>query len=152
MKRSLLAIAMVFGWTMEICASSPAPLTTLRAIHALSNDEASRALPVNFEATITYLPDYEKAMFVQDGGDAIYVEGGVDPALKVGDRVVVKGATQESFRPYIVRGNITLLHHGSLPEPIRTAFAPLIQSALDCMYVKVHGVVRSAEPVASSGR
>jgi hypothetical protein len=114
MKRSLLAIAIVFGWTVEICASSPAPLATLRAVHALSNDEASGALPVAFEATITYLPDYEKAMFVQDGGDAIYVEGAVDPALKVGDRVLVKGATRDSFRPYIIRGDITLLHHGPL--------------------------------------
>lgn len=152
MKRSLLAIAMVFGWAVEICASAPTPLATLSAVHALSNDEASRALPVDFEATITYLPDYEKAMFVQDGGDAIYVEGGVDPALKVGDRVLVKGATEDSFRPYIVRGNVTLVHHGPLPEPIRTAFAPLIQVSMDCMYVKIHGVVRSAEPVASSGR
>ena len=43
------------------------PLTSLRAIHALSNAQASHQLPVSFEATVTYYRDYERTLFVQDG-------------------------------------------------------------------------------------
>ena len=43
------------------------PLTSLRAIHALSNAQASHQLPVSFEATVTYYRGYERTLFVQDG-------------------------------------------------------------------------------------
>ena len=65
-------------------AAEPAPLTTLRAIHAVSNAEASQAPPVAFEATVTYLRGYERNMFVQDGDVAIYVRTAPNPKLGSG--------------------------------------------------------------------
>ena len=50
------------------------PLTTLSAIHALTNAAGQPAAPVSFEATVTYYRDYERTMFVQDGDAAIYVQ------------------------------------------------------------------------------
>ena len=50
------------------------PLTSLRAIHALTNAQASHQLPVSFEATVTYYRGYERTLFVQDGDVAIYVK------------------------------------------------------------------------------
>ena len=45
---------MIVGWASVAWAAAPAPLTTLPAIHVLSNEQASHALPVAFEATVTY--------------------------------------------------------------------------------------------------
>ena len=97
--------------------SAPAPLTTLSAIHQLSNAEASVAVPVAFEATVTYFRDYEKTLFVQDGDNAIYVQATSQLRLDPGDRILVRGFTRDSFRPIVVGESITFLHHGVLPKP-----------------------------------
>jgi hypothetical protein len=42
MKRLIPAFAMILGWTIAaVRPATPAPLTTLRAIHALDNAQAS---------------------------------------------------------------------------------------------------------------
>ena len=111
MKRSILAMAMVLG-----CAAAGLPaqtnlLTSLPAIHALTNAEASRHIPVKFEATVTYYRDYERTMFVQDGDTAIFVLATTGLKLMPGDRVVVRGTTAASFRPIVVSGSIERLGH-----------------------------------------
>jgi hypothetical protein len=57
-----------------ICASAlwagaPAPLTTLRAIHALTKSEASQGIQVAFEATVTYYRGYGAARRLRSYGD-----------------------------------------------------------------------------------
>ena len=59
------------NWDSAVWAIGPSPLTDLRAITALSNTEASKELPVAFEATVTYSPGYENILFVQDGDAAM---------------------------------------------------------------------------------
>ena len=73
MKRLILAFAVVFGLAAAVSAAAPAPLTTLRAIHALTNAEADHGLPVAFEATVTYYNSGLYTLFVQDDGAGIYV-------------------------------------------------------------------------------
>ena len=46
---------------------------------------------------------------------------------------------------------VTLLQHGKLPEPVRATFDEMIRARLDCMRVKVRGVVRSADMVTEDG-
>ncbi len=75
MRRLISVVAIILGWASTGWAAQPSALTTLRAIHLLSNEEAGHALPVTFEATVTYFRPYEKTMFVQDGDVAIYVQG-----------------------------------------------------------------------------
>ena len=142
---ALLLLA-TLGWT------EPAPLTSLSAVHQLSNAEASQALPVAFEATVTNFRGYEKTLFVQDGDAAIFVLATTDLKLIPGDRILVRGVTKESFRPIVVSSDLQLLHHGELPVPAAATFAPLIQSALDCRYVTVRGQIRLAADGSSSGR
>jgi diguanylate cyclase (GGDEF)-like protein len=136
------------------CASvaSPAPLTSLSAIHKLTNAEASMAAPVAFEATVTYFRGYEKTLFVEDGDDAIYVLATTNLELQPGDRVLIHGFTRDSFRPIIMSNDITLLHHGAVPKPAPAEFTPLMESKLDCRYVAVRGTVLSAAPGLSTGR
>ncbi len=150
MKRLNIAVVIGLGWACAAWAVPPAPLTDLHAIHALTNAEASRALPVSFEATITYFRPYERTMFVQDGDVAIFVAATTNAKLVPGDRILIKGTTHESFRPFVSSSEITLLHHGSLPEPIPATHDELIRAQRDCMFVAVHAKVRAADLTNSS--
>jgi len=118
-------------------------LTTLRAVHALSNAEASHKLPVAFEATVTYYRGYENNLFVQDGDAAIYVQALSEARFIPGDRVLIKGKTQESFNPIVVGDSITLLRHR--PKPMPATFDEMIRTETDCKLVTVRGVVRTAD-------
>lgn len=133
-------------------AEQPVPLTTLSAIHKLSNAEASHKLPVAFEATVTYFRGYERTLFVQDGDAAIYVQATTRMELLPGDRISIRGVTKESFRPIVVSNDLVLLHHGSVPKPVPADFSSLIQAKLDCRYVTLRGIVRSATLALATGR
>ena len=152
MKRIVYILALVIGWASAAFANVTTPLTSLRAIHALGNAEASHQLPVAFEATVTYFRWYEKTLFVQDGDVAIFVMATTDAKLHPGDRVLVRGTTRESFRPFVLSDNITLLHHGPTPKPIAANFDQLIHARLDCRLVSLRGLVRSADLVLSSDK
>jgi diguanylate cyclase (GGDEF)-like protein len=146
MKILILAFAIIFGWTsVDGAAAEPVALTTLQAIHSLSNAEANKALPVAFEATVTYFPGYGNLLFMQDGDKAIFVFATTPVKLGSGDHVLVRGTTQGSFRPIVVSKNITLLRHGDLPKPLPATFDELVRGQDDCMLVTVHAVVRTAE-------
>ena len=148
------------GLIAAVLAGVPAPavgepVSTLTESAAqfepLQNPDADKAVPVDFQATVTYVRSYERALFVQDGDSAIYVDWAVNNLLLPGDRVEIKGKTKASFKPVVVAESVTLLHHGPLPVAIGATFDQLIRSDLDCRYVTVYGVVRDAVSVVSSG-
>ncbi len=146
MKRWILAGTILLGWAV---AAGAATLTTLQQIHALTNAEASKGLPVAFEATVTYVRAWAQTSFMQDGDAAIFVLIPSDTNLKPGDRVLVRGATRASFRPIVVSKSIALLHHGPLPKPVPADYDELIHSQYDSRRVTVHGVVQSADFMSS---
>ena len=147
MKRRITAIAIVFACASIAWADEPVPLTSLGAIHNLSNAEASHVLPVEFEATVTYFSSYGGNMFVQDGDVAIFVRNPKGASAIPGDRVLIKGTTQPSFRPIVNASSVRLVHPGPLPRPVPAAFDELIRAERDCMFVSVRGVVQTADPV-----
>jgi diguanylate cyclase (GGDEF)-like protein len=136
---------MVLGWALSAWAAELSPLTDLGAIAALSNAEASKALPVAFEATVTYFPGYENILFVQDGDAAIFVLAPNDAKLVPGDRVLVRGKMRDSFRPIVIPDSVTVLGHSALPKAVPVGFDELIRSQYDSIRVSVHGVLRTAE-------
>lgn len=144
---ALLTMAM----TCARASVSVAP-TNIRALHALTNEEASKKLPVQFEATVTYYRDYDIDLFVQDGDNAIYVYYRAGAPLVPGDRVLVHGRTQDSFRPIVVADDVTVIHHGSPPKPVTVSAEELFSAQRDCLLGSVRGVVRSAQMVWSAGR
>jgi diguanylate cyclase (GGDEF)-like protein len=150
MKTWIAALGVILASASAVWAAAPAPLTTLRAVHGLSNAEASQSLPVAFEATVSYFRDYEHTLFVEDDGVGIYVYAPADARLVPGDRVLIKGITRPSFHPYIADSSVTLLRHGSLPHPMPANYGMLIAADHDCILVTVHGVVRSADLKISS--
>ena len=150
MKRSIFAAAAFLGGAAAAFAAAPAPLTSLRAIHALSNAEASHALPVEFEASVIYFRGYEHTMFVEDGEFAIYVQA---PTLEIfvpGDRVLIHGITQPSFKPFILSSDIRFLRHGEVPAPQFATFDELIRAQHDCALVTVRARVRTADLITSN--
>ncbi len=153
MKRLVSAAAILLSAFPVTRAATPAPLTTLRAVAALTNAEASQHQPVFFEATVTYYRGYERNLFVQDGGDAIYVDAPSTLNLVPGDRVVVRGTTHASFRPYVESNDITRVGHGALPIPLRPTFEQMVRAETDCKYVTVRARVRSDDlaPSPASG-
>jgi hypothetical protein len=97
MNGRLIFFAISWAAASAAQAPAPAPLTSLSAIHALSNAQASQSLPVAFQATVTYYRDYEHTLFVQDAGVAIYVSAPANARLIPGDRVLIKGTTRSQF-------------------------------------------------------
>jgi len=145
-KNLILAIAIVLGWSPVIWgAEAPSTLTSLSAVRGLSNAEASHALPVAFEATVTYAPGREGLLFVQEGGLAIFVFNSANTRLVPGDRVLVRGTTQASFHPIVVSKSVTLVRHGALPQPVPVTFDDLLHGRFDCMLVSVRATVRTAD-------
>ncbi|UWZ83561.1 diguanylate cyclase domain-containing protein [Occallatibacter riparius] len=132
-------------------SSSPAPLTSLSAIHQLTNQQATELLPVAFEATVTYYRRGNVDLFVQDGDVGIYVETSVNEDLTFGDRVQVTGITRASFRPEIKASQVTVLHHGLAPPAVPADFSQLIRAEFDCRRVKVLARVRSANTILDVG-
>src|SRR3954470_5914737 len=145
MKRLILVLAMVGGWGAGSLPAQMNPLTTLAAIHALNNAQAQAHNPVEFEATVTYYRDYERTLFVQDGDAAIFVQANTGLKLMPGDRVLVRGHVEPSFRPIVVSNRIQRLGHGSMPTPVIASYDDLIQARYDCRLVTVRAEVRFAD-------
>ncbi|MGA9670313.1 MAG: GGDEF domain-containing protein [Terracidiphilus sp.] len=151
MKSVFAAVLIVLGWASAVNAAMPGALTTLHAVHELSHDEAAKGLAAAFEATVTYYSGKDVDLFVQDGSEAVYIQYTKGANLVPGDRVLVEGHARDSFRPDVVGDRVTLLRHGILPEPIPATFDQMIRGQLDCIRVKVHGVVRSADMATEDG-
>jgi diguanylate cyclase (GGDEF)-like protein len=150
MRRLFPAFAIILGLASAVWAAAPAPLTTLGAVHALSNAQASQRLPAAFEATVTYYRNFDTDLFVQDEDQAIYVDFKAGANLVPGDRVLVRGETRESFRPIVAAESVTLLHHGSVPKPVPTNYEQLVRAQRDCLLVTQRAVVRAADMVWSA--
>jgi diguanylate cyclase (GGDEF)-like protein len=145
MKKLISAIAMILGCASVAWAAAPGTLTTLHAVHSLTNAEASQGLPAVFEATVTYYRGYERILFVQDGDLAIFVFYPGNLKLVPGDRVLVRGRTQASFNPIVVAEGVALLRHAALFKPMQASFDQMIRAQTDCKLVTVRGTVRAAD-------
>jgi len=142
-KRLIFAVAIVVGSASPAWAAPAVKLSTVRQITALNNTEAAKRLPVAFEATVTFKA--VNVLFVQDQGSGIYVFPNTDEVLLPGDRVLIQGRTNSSFRPAVVSQSISVLHHGYLPKPAPATYDELIRSRHDCVLVTVRGVIRTAD-------
>ncbi len=145
MKRYAPALAVILGCFTAAWAAVSTPLTSLRAIRALTNDEANQNLPVVFEATVTFLRASETTLFVQDGNEAIYVFPLGIANFLPGDRVLIKGTTHADFSPSVIGKTITFLHHGVLPRALPSTYEDLIRGEHDCRLVTVKAVIRAVD-------
>ena len=147
--RALIFVFTIFS-TALACGQSPAPLTSLAQIHTLTNEEAAKHIPVDFQATVTYFRNYEHTLFVQDGGAPIYVNAPSDVIAIPGDLIRIQGNTEGSFHPIVVAQKITVVGHGVLPTPVQAHFPDLSHARFDGMFVKVSARIISADLTISS--
>jgi len=148
MKRLISIFAILLALASTTYAAPPAVITSLNAIHTLTDAVARQSLPVAFEATVTYFNGYKRRLFVEDGNAATFVRtpAGISQTLVPGDRILVHGTTQYSFLPYIMGSSITLLHHGALPNAIPATFDEMARGEHIDHLVTVHGVLRAVNP------
>ncbi|MGA2571606.1 MAG: GGDEF domain-containing protein [Terracidiphilus sp.] len=147
MKRLGFAAVVLVAAVHATAASAPAPLTSLHLLTALTNDQSSQRQPVSFDATVTYYRSYDKDLFVQDGSDAIYVHAPTTLHLVPGDRIRIHGTMHESFRPYVDSQDIKRIGQAPLPKPLQPSFDQMIRAEIDCKYVTVRALVRTADLV-----
>jgi diguanylate cyclase (GGDEF)-like protein len=150
MKRLVPALGIILGCASAACTSTSATLTSLSAIHAVTNAEATRqTIPVAFQASVSYSRWYENLLFVQDGDSAIFVRAPEGTKLLPGDRILVRGKLLPSFRPLVLADSVTLLHHGAQPESLPVTFDELIRAQHDSRLVTMRAFVRAADLLAS---
>jgi diguanylate cyclase (GGDEF)-like protein len=149
-KCTILALAAISLCVRQALPAAPPPLTSLQAVASLSNAQAGKHLPADFQAIVTYYRPADQGLFVQSGSAAIYVHTATLLKLQPGDRIQVRGTTHESFRPYVDSSGITLLGRGALPEPAQFTFEQMISGQADCRLVRVHAVIVSADIVTNS--
>jgi diguanylate cyclase (GGDEF)-like protein len=150
MKRLLPTFVILFACASIAWAEEPATLTSVRAIHSLTKAEASKGLPVAFEATVTFYRGYEQTLMVQDGDAAIYVGYPTDLKLVPGDRVLVRGKTKSSFTPVVDARSVILLGRAALPKAEPATFNQMIHAVTDCKRVTVRGTIRTADRTISN--
>lgn len=133
----------MLAWAVVVHAAGT--LTSLHAVHQLSNEQAAQHIPVAFEATVTYYRNSDLDLFVQDGEDGIYVAFQAGAGFSAGDRVLVKGTTDKSFRPIITATSVQFVRHGTTPPPVPASFEQLNNASLDCRRISLLATVRSAD-------
>jgi diguanylate cyclase (GGDEF)-like protein len=141
---SLLLFVFALAHAATGRGENPAPLTRLLQVVSLTNPQAAQHLPVRFEATVTFVEPQDANIFVQDAGKAVYITFAKDIGLRPGDRILVTGTTDASFRPEIEASDVQIVGHDKLPAPQKADFEGLIQSKFDCQYVTVRGRVLAA--------
>src|SRR5579862_1503215 len=149
---SLRLILLITMCHCQLVSATPPPLTSLGAIHSLTDNEARSGRPVLFEATVAYYDNFGGTdLFVQDGNLAIYVFTRPGAGFVPGDRVLVKGKTSFDYRADILSEQVKLLHHGVPPNPVPAGFPQLIRGDLDCLRVTVRARVQSADLLTAQG-
>lgn len=152
-KRVLIFVPLILAASLCTAAQpAPAPLTSLHQVHLLTNEQAARRVPVDFEATVTYYRSYERTLFVQDGPEAIYVQSPVEYDFTPGDRIRIQGSTRESFHPIVIASNLSRIRRGDRPAPKTASFSDLSHARFDSMLVQVRARILSADITVTSDR
>jgi diguanylate cyclase (GGDEF)-like protein len=143
----------VFGGIALVAVSSvsapaaPKTITSLAELHSLTNQQASKSIPVVLEATVTNHVKGTSGIFLQDGALAIYADAPERFIPEPGDQVQIRGKTGAGFRPYLVAESVTVIGHRAMPAPVPASYRQLVRDDFDCMRVTVRGRVKSADLV-----
>jgi diguanylate cyclase (GGDEF)-like protein len=125
-----------------LCAE-PATITSARAVHDLPPEQAYKGLPVHLVATVTYYQAGE--LFVEDASGGVYVKITRRFPIHRGDLVEITGVTAKSYRTIVGSDpNIRVINVGTRLPPKPGDYRSLVAGRLDCQYVWIEGLVRSA--------
>ena len=126
-------------------------LTTARAAHSLTPEEAAHAIPVHLRAVVTYYDPYidprHGAMFVHDETGGIFVAVPARPILPVraGTVVDLSGVTGPGdFATIVDHPQIRVIDESQVPSDApRVSLTHLLTGVEDGQWVEVEGLVHS---------
>jgi PAS domain S-box-containing protein len=128
-------------------ARLPAVLTQVAEINKLRPEEAAKQLAVRLRGVITYADPEWRNGFLQDKGDAIYVD--MDPGQKnvqSGQWVELRGRTSPGgFAPEVLSSEIDVLGLTNLPPPAHVDLEDLANGRFDSHWVEMEGLVRRVD-------
>lgn len=126
-------------------------LRTLRELKSLSVETAAKQLPVDVQATVTYVDPFFSLLFVQDQTAGAYVDvHSGSPDVEAGDIVHVRGVSGPGdYAPIITRPTITRLGHGPMPKPLTLSLQTLASGNNDATWVEIVGMVHSVSQLNS---
>ncbi len=131
-------------------ARLPSILTQVSDILQLRPAEAAQQLAVRLRGVITYADPEWRNGFLQDRGDAIYVD--LDPAQKQvqsGQWVELTGRTSPGgFAPEVLSSQITVLGVTNLPTPAHVDLEDLANGRFDSHWVEMEGLVRRMDELS----
>ncbi len=141
-----LIVAGASGMRGQAPEAAGTPMTSARAIHSLSAEEAARGLPVRFRGVVTFYDVPTHSLFVSDssGGIYLWVAKGLDLPVTSGTVVEVTGSTQPGDFASIVT-NVHLRVLGRLRHPLsapRVTVVELATGRYDCRLVELDGLIR----------
>jgi signal transduction histidine kinase len=130
------------------------PLVKVSQVRALTFDEGQRGYPVHLRGIVTYFDSTSPDMFVQDETGGVWVEWWKGlPVAVPGQWIDLWGtAVQENLAPDIHTPRWTVIGQAPMPKPRRVTFDELASASVDCQWVEVEGIVRTAEVPAHTNR
>jgi signal transduction histidine kinase len=131
---------------------APSALTDIRAIRALSPEDANSRRRAHIRGTVTYINERDPAgLIVHDGEDGLFVHYGdyfverPPVAFRPGDIIEVDGyTTGHGFAPAIIPDRVRVVGQGPLPAARQVPYATLLSGAFDCAYIEITGVGQRA--------
>jgi signal transduction histidine kinase len=118
----LILLATLGSHAPQVCAESPAAITSLASMAALSSEDSAKGLTVIVRGTVTYCDRDRGVLFIQDAADAVSVRigrNGGDFDLQPGQLVEVEGITVQNRSQSFIRSKaLRLISSGQLPEPL----------------------------------
>ncbi len=131
-------------------ARLPSVLTQVSDILKLRPEEAAQQLAVRLRGVITYADPAWRNGFLQNKGDAIYVD--LDPAQKnvqSGQWVELTGRTSPGgFAPEVLSAKIQVLGVTNLPTPAHVDLEDLANGHFDSHWVEMEGLVRRVDEMS----
>lgn len=151
----LLAAGMANG-TLLIAQIPRGPLptlTTARAAHDLSLEEAARAYPVHLRAVVTYYDPYidarHVALFVHDSTGAVFAAVLSAPPTPIhpGTLVEVTGVSASAdYAPIVDKATVRVIGESRVPEEAtRVSLTQLLTGEYDGQWVEIEGVVHAVQ-------
>ncbi len=123
-------------------------LTSVAAVHSLSEEQARMSYPVRLRAVVTFFSPVGRMLTVQDSTDGIYVRvGAADiPPLRAGQLVEVEGFSGPGdFAPVVATPRIRVLGEQAMPEPLRLEINQILSEPPDSRWLEARGIVCSVE-------
>jgi PAS domain S-box-containing protein len=131
-------------------ARLPSVLTQVSEILKLRPEEAAQHLAVRLHGVITYADPEWRNGFLQDRGDAIYVD--LDPTRKnvqSGQWVELTGQTSPGgFAPEALSSGIEVLGVTNLPAPAQVDLEDLANGHFDSHWVEMEGLVQRVDELS----